>query len=98
MVDGSWKLPYQQSAMADGFMVIVVLEADEAVRGARFGVCPPGHHFIVDAHGVILPVANDLERVPLAQWFGVGFGGCCERVDRPGAPRGVFRSRIANLH
>ena len=45
--------------MADGFFVVVVLEADEAGLGAFGGVGPGGDDLVVDRDGVVVAAAND---------------------------------------
>ena len=87
-----------QVAMADGFLIVVVLEPDETVGSARLGILPAGHNLIIDAHQVFLSVASNLKGVPLAYRFGIGFCGGGKGVDGPGAPSGVFGGRVANFH
>jgi hypothetical protein len=73
MVNESGQFFDLEIPMADGFVVVVVLQPDEAVGSARLGVDPAGHDFIVEAYGIFLSVANNFKLIPLAQRFGVGF-------------------------
>ena len=83
--------------MADGFFVVVVLEADVAAGGAGGGIGPGGDEFAVEADGVVLVAGDDFVFVPLAGRFGGVEGGGLERIDRAGVPCWISGLGIAEF-
>ena len=84
--------------MPDGFSVVVVLQAYVAGAGAGLRIGPRHNYFAIHSNGVILVDASNLVFVLLADGFGVGLVRGLERVDRTGAPGGVFWVGIADFH
>ena len=78
---------YSEVSESNGFIVVVILQADVAGRTALVFIGPGVDDFAVEANGVVVAGANDLKLIPLAWLFHIHECRSMERIDRTGPPR-----------
>src|SRR5437773_11136275 len=70
-----------QISVPDGFLIIIILQADVAETRSVRWIDPGRHQFAVDPNRIVLLVAGEFVFVPFAWWYSVRFLRSFKRID-----------------
>jgi len=84
-------------SVPDSFPIIIILQSYVPCARPLFRVDPGSYQESVDSHRIVLAIARNLVRIPLARRFGVGLSGRLKRINRTCPPGWVFGFRVSDL-